>query len=114
MANNAPIRPGRRAAIVGGLRTPFVKSGSDFKALAAIDLAALVVNELVARSGIAPEEFDLVTFGEVVPSTTATVIRKATARIARAKAFIRTRARCKWSRATPDGSRTWFRSAWRA
>jgi acetyl-CoA acyltransferase len=76
MANNGPIRPGRRAAIVGGLRTPFVKSGTDFKALAAVDLAALVVNELVARSGIAPEEFDLVTFGELIPSTTATLIAR--------------------------------------
>src|SRR5512140_1196252 len=74
MAN--PIRPGRRAAIIAGLRTPFVKAGTDFRSLAAIDLAALVVNELVARSGIAPGEFDLVTFGEVIPSTTATVIAR--------------------------------------
>lgn len=76
MSNTGSIRPGRRAAIVGGLRTPFVKSGTDFKSLAAIDLAAIVVNELVVRSGIAPGEVDLVTFGEVVPSTTATLIAR--------------------------------------
>ena len=76
MAHNGHPRPGRRAAIVAGLRTPFVKAGTDFKALAAIDLAALVVNELVVRTGIAPKEFDLVTFGEVVPSTTATLIAR--------------------------------------
>jgi acetyl-CoA acyltransferase len=74
MANIGHPRPGRRAAIVAGLRTPFVKAGTDFRGLAAIDLAALVVNELVVRSGIPPDEFDLVTFGEVIPATTATLI----------------------------------------
>src|SRR5512138_62248 len=76
MANDGHPRPGRRAAIVAGLRTPFVKAGTDFKGLAAIDLAALVVNELIVRSGLAPKEVDLVTFGEVIPSTTATVIAR--------------------------------------
>jgi len=76
MANNGHTRPGRRAAIVAGLRTPFVKAGTDFKSLAAIDLAALVVNELLVRSGVPPKEIDLVTFGEVIPSTTATLIAR--------------------------------------
>lgn len=76
MARNDHPRPGRRAAIVAGLRTPFVKAGTDFKSLAAIDLAALVANELLVRSGIAPKEFDLVTFGEVIPSTTTTIIAR--------------------------------------
>jgi acetyl-CoA acyltransferase len=76
MTSNGHPRPGRRAAIVAGLRTPFVKAGTDFKALASIDLAALVVNELVARSGIPPKEFDLVTFGEVIPSTVATIFAR--------------------------------------
>ncbi len=76
MSNNGQPRPGRRAAIVAGLRTPFVKAGTDFKALAAIDLATLVVNELVVRSELSPKEFDLVTFGEVIPSTVATLIAR--------------------------------------
>jgi acetyl-CoA acyltransferase len=63
-------------AIVAGLRTPFVKAGTDFKALASIDLAALVVNELIVRSGIPLKEFDLVTFGEVIPSTVATIMAR--------------------------------------
>jgi acetyl-CoA acyltransferase len=62
-----------RAVVVGGLRTPFVKAGTDFKDLASIDLAAAVVNELVARTGIAGDEYDLVTFGEVIPSPVATI-----------------------------------------
>jgi acetyl-CoA acyltransferase len=68
------IPRGRRAAIVSGLRTPFVKAGTDFKDLSAADLGAAVVNELVVRSGIPPEEFDSVIFGQVVPSVTVTLI----------------------------------------
>ena len=44
--------PGRRAAVVAGLRTPFVKAATDFKSLSAVDLGALLVNELVARAGL--------------------------------------------------------------
>jgi len=71
--NGSPPR-GRRAAVVAGLRTPFVKAGTDFKDLSAVDLGALVVNELVVRSGVAPKEFDSVVFGQVIPSTTVTLI----------------------------------------
>jgi acetyl-CoA acyltransferase len=60
--------------VVAGLRTPFVKAGTDFKDLSAVDLGAIVVNELVARSGIAPKEFDSVVFGQVIPSPTVTLI----------------------------------------
>jgi acetyl-CoA acyltransferase len=76
MANLPQPRPGRRAAVVAGLRTPFVKAGTDFASLGAIDLAALVVNELLVRSGLPGDEVDLVTFGQVVPSTTATLIAR--------------------------------------
>ena len=68
MASNGKPSPGRRAAIVAGLRTPFLKAGGDFRDLSAVDLGALLVNELVARSGIRPAEFDAVIFGQVVPS----------------------------------------------
>jgi acetyl-CoA acyltransferase len=74
MANSGSLRPGRRAAIVAGLRTPFVKEGTDFKSLSAVDLGALLVNELVARSGLPVSTFDMVTFGQVVPSKLATLI----------------------------------------
>ncbi len=67
---------GRRAAIVAGLRTPFVKSGGDFKDLGAVDLGAIVVNELVARSGIDPEEVDALVFGQVIPSPTVTLVAR--------------------------------------
>jgi len=69
----APPR-GRRAAIVAGLRTPFLKSGTAFQALSAVDLGALLVNELVARAGLPPQAYDAVIFGQVVPSKLATLI----------------------------------------
>src|SRR5512140_2172665 len=74
MSTNGTSSPGRRAAVVAGLRTPFVKAGTDFRDLSAVDLGAAVVNELVARSGIAPKEFDGVIFGQVIPSPTVTLI----------------------------------------
>src|SRR5512133_788551 len=74
MATNGTPSPGRRAAVVAGLRTPFVKAGGEFKDLSAVALGAAVVNELVARSGIAPKEFDSVVFGQVIPSPTVTLI----------------------------------------
>jgi acetyl-CoA acyltransferase len=74
MSMYGSVPPGRRAAVVAGLRTPFVKAGTDFKDLSAVDLGALVVNELLARSGIPPREFDSVVFGQVIPSPTVTLI----------------------------------------
>jgi len=76
MSQNGTTPPGRRAAVVDGLRTPFVKAGTDFRDLSAIDLAALVVNELVARSRLSPAEVDSVVFGQVVPSTTVTLVAR--------------------------------------
>jgi acetyl-CoA acyltransferase len=68
MGQNGTPGPGRRAAIVAGLRTPVLKAGGDFRDLSAVDLGALLVNELVARSGVAPAEVDAVIFGQVIPS----------------------------------------------
>jgi acetyl-CoA acyltransferase len=67
---------GRRAAIVAGLRTPFVKSGGDFKDLSAVDLSAALVNELVARTAIPPSEYDAVIFGQVIPSPLVSLIAR--------------------------------------
>ena len=61
-------RPGRRVAIVAGLRTPFVKSGTAFKDFSALELARQVVSELVQRSEISPSAIDQIVFGTVIPS----------------------------------------------
>jgi acetyl-CoA acyltransferase len=62
---------GRRVAIVQGLRTPFVKAGSLFAELTALDLGRAVVRELVERSELDPKEIDHLVFGQVIPTLTA-------------------------------------------
>jgi acetyl-CoA acyltransferase len=62
---------GRRVAIVGGLRTPFVKANTVFSELTALDLGRIVVQELVQRTEIDPKELDLLVFGQVIPTLTA-------------------------------------------
>jgi acetyl-CoA acyltransferase len=61
-------RPGRRVAIVAGLRTPFVKSGTAFKDLSALELGRQVVSELVQRSELPTAAIDQIVFGTVIPS----------------------------------------------
>lgn len=56
----------RRVAIVDGLRTPFAKSGTGFAEASTLDLAATVVTELVARSGVDTHLVDRVVYGAVV------------------------------------------------
>src|SRR6202165_5850351 len=61
-------RPGRRVAIVAGLRTPFVKAGTSFKDLSALELGKQVVAELVQRAEIPARAIDQIVFGTVIPS----------------------------------------------
>ena len=61
-------RPGRRVAIVAGLRTPFVKSNTGFKDFSALELGRQVVSELVQRAEIPPGAIDQIVFGTVIPS----------------------------------------------
>jgi acetyl-CoA acyltransferase len=62
------LRPGRRVAIIAGVRTPFAKAGSELRHLSAIDLGKLAVSELVHRSGVDPGTVQLLVFGTVVPN----------------------------------------------
>ncbi len=64
-------RPGRRVAIVAGVRTPFVKSGTAFRDLTAVTLARHAARELLFRSEIDGREVDEVIFSQVVPSVLA-------------------------------------------
>lgn len=56
----------RRAVIVGGLRTPFVKSSTTFKNVSALDLAKSVVTELMQRMDLDPKLVERLIFGQVV------------------------------------------------
>jgi acetyl-CoA acyltransferase len=67
---------GRRVAIVAGLRTPFVKAGTVFNDLSALELGRIVVSELVQRSELDPSEIDQVVFGQVIPGLTAASIAR--------------------------------------
>lgn len=67
----ATTNGGRRVAIVGGLRTPFVKANTVFNDLSALDLGRIVVQELVQRTEIDPRELDMLVFGQVIPTLTA-------------------------------------------
>jgi acetyl-CoA acyltransferase len=66
----------RRVAIVGGLRTPFVKAATVFAELTALDLGRIVVQELVQRTELDPKELDSVVFGQVIPGLTAASIAR--------------------------------------
>jgi acetyl-CoA acyltransferase len=66
----------RRVAIIGGLRTPFVKANTVFNDLTALDLGRIVVQELVQRYDLDPEVIDELVFGQVVPSMTASSIAR--------------------------------------
>jgi acetyl-CoA acyltransferase len=57
-----------RVAIIAGLRTPFLKLAGAFTGMPARTLGALVVAELVQRSGLAPSMIEQVVFGQVIAS----------------------------------------------
>jgi acetyl-CoA acyltransferase len=63
--------PGRRIAIIAGVRTPFAKAGTTLRALSAIELGKIAVSELVHRTELDPKTLDLLTFGTVIPNVTA-------------------------------------------
>ena len=54
-----------RVAILDGLRTPQCKSGGALRSVPADDLGAIVVHELLARTGIDPEQVSELIFGNV-------------------------------------------------
>jgi acetyl-CoA acyltransferase len=63
--------PGRRVAIIAGVRTPFAKAGSTLRSLSAIDLGKIAVTELVHRTDLDPAALELLVFGTVIPSVLA-------------------------------------------
>ena len=62
----AGVHDGRRVAIVGGLRTPFMKAGTKFRNLSTLELGTLVTNELLQRNNLDPGRVDQVIAGAVV------------------------------------------------
>jgi len=71
VGKNPGVVYGRRVAIVDGLRTPFVKSGTVFKDVSSLQLATGVVTELLQRAALEGGEIDQVVFGSVVQDVNA-------------------------------------------
>ncbi len=63
--------PGRRVAIIAGVRTPFAKAGTTLRALSAIELGKIAVSELVHRTDLDPASLDLLVYGTVIPNVVA-------------------------------------------
>src|SRR5438105_7032200 len=55
--------PDERLVIVDGVRTPFCKAGTDLAGFAADELGRIVVNALLARTGLDPKLVDEVIIG---------------------------------------------------
>ncbi|SRR6266498_2839407 len=66
----------RRVAIVAGVRTPFLRSGTDFKDMTAVELGTFAVREVVARADLDPKTIDAVIYGTVIPSVAQTNIAR--------------------------------------
>jgi acetyl-CoA acyltransferase len=62
---------GKRVSVVTGLRTPFAKQWSAYREVSALDLANIVVSELLQRVDLDPKEIQQVVYGQVVPSVEA-------------------------------------------
>ncbi len=63
--------PGRRVAVVAGVRTPFARAGTAFKDMTAIELGKRCVAELVQRTNLDGDLVEAVVYGTVVPSVIA-------------------------------------------
>jgi len=60
-----------KAAIVAGCRTPFLRSGTDFADLSAIELGKVAVRDALGRSGLRGAQVDQLIYGTVVHDTKA-------------------------------------------
>ena len=63
--------PGRRVAIIAGVRTPFARSGTVLKDISAIDLGKRCVTELIQRTNLDGELVESLVYGTVVQSIVA-------------------------------------------
>lgn len=56
----------RSPVVVDGCRTPFLRSGTDFRDLTSYDLARMALKGLVDKTAVPPEEIQTVIFGTVL------------------------------------------------
>ncbi len=66
----------RAVYILHGARTAYLRAGTDFKDVPAVDLGRAAAVEAMARSGVEPEEVDQVIFGNIAtPADAANIAR---------------------------------------
>ncbi len=66
----------KNVVIIDGFRTPYAKAGTALKNVHAVDLGAVVMKELIARTGIDPEGIDEVIVGNAgMPPEAANIAR---------------------------------------
>src|SRR4249920_3064270 len=63
--------PGRRVAVIAGVRTPFARAGTTFKDMTAIELGKRSVAELIQRTNLDGDLVEAFVYGTVVPSVIA-------------------------------------------
>ena len=69
--------PSRRAVIVGGARTPFVRAFAEYINMDAIDLGVAAVSGMLAQTGVPRDEIDAIVWGGVIlPSAAPNVGRE--------------------------------------
>jgi acetyl-CoA acetyltransferase family protein len=63
MSQSFVTEKGNRPVLVAGIRTPFLKSGTGYQGMTAADLGVAVMQEVMARAEVRPEEVDEVILG---------------------------------------------------
>jgi len=66
MAKSSTVKSGRRAVVVGGLRTPFCKAFTDLTKLDTIALGAQAVAALIKKLELNAKEIDAISWGGVI------------------------------------------------
>ena len=67
----------RKAVVVGGVRTPFVKAFTQFTKLGSIALGVAAVDALLTKTGVGRQELDQIIWGAVIiPSASPNVARE--------------------------------------
>ena len=76
--SNGPVPGLKDIVFVDGVRTPFLTSGSDYKALMAYDLARMAVSGILNRTAVPREQVDVAILGTVIQETrTSNIAREA-------------------------------------
>src|SRR6266850_3455572 len=66
------VRENSRVAVLGGVRTPLVKAGANFRSMHVTELARIVMQEALYRTGLRADQLDEVILGNVCMPADAT------------------------------------------